>query len=50
MISLRMDKLRISISMQMLLSEDCVVEDINPTRASETSINILLIFLLIECC
>ena len=28
----------------MLLSEDCVVEDINPTRASETNVYILLNF------
>ena len=34
------------INKQMLLLEDCVVEDINLTRASETNIYILLNFLL----
>ena len=34
------------INKQILLSEDCVVEDINPDRASETNVHFLLNFLL----
>ena len=46
MTSLRMDKLR--MFKQMLLSKDCVVKDINPTRCSQRNVYILLNFFLLN--
>ena len=44
MIRLRMDKSQ-DINKQMLLYENCVIKNMNPTRPSEANVYILFIFI-----